>query len=81
MNPLIELTGQHFGLLTVMKYSPRKTKGSGTYWVCTCKCGRTLIVRSDNLRSGRTSQCSLCKKHGGRQSVFCEEGGEYYGVV
>ena len=70
MNKMIELTGQRFGSLTVIRYSKRKTKGKGTFWLCECKCGRKLIARSDNLRKGRTTRCSVCRKQGGRQSVF-----------
>lgn len=81
MNPIIDLTGQRFGTLTVIKYSKRKSKGKQAQWVCLCDCGKALIVRGDNLRDGRTSQCSVCRNHGGVSSVFCDEGGENYGVV
>ena len=74
-----DLTGQQFGRLKVIKYSPRKTKGSGAaQWVCECGCGRFLIVRGDNLRDGRTTQCTDCKGEdkGGMKSIFVEGFGE-----
>ena len=71
MNNMIDLTGQRFGSLTVIRYSPRKTKGNGTYWVCKCDCGQYLLVRSDNLRLGRSTKCSDC--HGaGVRSIYCK---------
>ena len=80
MNAKIELAGQRFGHLTVIKYSPRKTLHGGTYWICRCDCGRRVIVRSDNLRKGRTTKCSKCRNNTGKASVFIESG-EVYGVV
>ncbi len=74
MNTLIDLTGQRFGHLKVIEYSKRKTKGcQNTQWLCQCDCGNFLIVRSDNLRKGRTTQCSECRKSGGMRSVFVKD--------
>lgn len=74
MNGLIDLTGKRFESLTVIEYSSRKTKGChNTHWLCRCDCGNYLIVRSDNLRKGRTTQCSECRGTGGRESVFVKD--------
>ena len=70
MSKLIDLTGQEFGDLVVIRYDPRKTKHAGTYWLCRCSCGRLLLARSDNLRSGRTNRCSECRNNAGVPSVF-----------
>lgn len=70
MNKIINLIGQRFGSLQVVERSPRKTKYGGTYWICRCDCGNEVVVRSDNLRRGRTGQCSECRGHAGRRSVF-----------
>lgn len=45
--------------LSVIKYS-HKTKDSRTYWVCLCECGKTTVVRSDSLQSGRIVSCGRC---------------------
>lgn len=74
MNKKIELTGQRFGSLIVIACMPW-VEGKKTRWVCRCDCGRKLIVRSDNLRKGRTKQCSVC--HGaGCLSNFIMDGGD-----
>lgn len=73
MKQLINLTGQRFGSLMVTGRSARKTKWGGTYWICLCDCGNEVVVRSDNLRRGRTTQCSECRNGAGARSVFVKE--------
>lgn len=70
----IDLTGERFGSLTVIEYSPRKVskKHRQAHWICLCDCGNILLVRSDNLREGRSTQCSVCRRQGGKPSVFIE---------
>ena len=80
MNPKVEIGGQVFGFLTVIEHSPRNNQRQRTHWVCECRCGRKLVVRSDNLRNGRSTQCSECRGKVGRQSVFIEEG-ENHGTL
>ena len=74
MNTRIELGGQRFGALTVIKHSKKTDRSRRTYWICECDCGRRLLVRSDNLRKGRSTQCSACHNNVGRSSAFIEEG-------
>ena len=74
MNKRIELTGQRFGTLTVIEYSPRNNDRHRTHYICECDCGRKLLVRSDNLRKGKSRQCSACRNGVGRPSAFIEEG-------
>lgn len=73
---VIELSGQRFMHLTVLKYCARKSKNGSAHWICKCDCGRTLIVRSDNLRLGRTTKCGECRNGAGVLSVYCKEEGE-----
>jgi predicted SprT family Zn-dependent metalloprotease len=73
MTQVINLNGQRFGCLTVIERSDRKTKYGGTHWVCQCDCAQLVIVRSDNLRNGRTTQCSVCRGGAGIRSVFVKE--------
>ena len=73
MRSFINLTGKRFGHLLVIKRSKRRTS-SNIQWICKCECGRFLIVRGDNLRSGHSTQCGECKSRGMVRSVFIEEG-------
>lgn len=57
-----DLTGQHFGLLTVIQkeiHSDKipRSRQKGRFWVCICYCGRINSVAYCNLISGRTSSC------------------------
>jgi hypothetical protein len=56
MEKYIDLTGQRFGKLTVLRKSDEVSR-SGTLWVCSCDCGGTSIVIGQNLRKGRTKSC------------------------
>jgi len=58
---LHDLSGEIFGFLHVdcRAEQPTGTKGRLSFWNCSCRCGRTgIIVRSDDLRSGRRRKCS-----------------------
>lgn len=55
MSNFIDLTGQKFGRLTVVKRA--KNKGSCTVWECLCDCGNITAVRAYDLKIGRTKSC------------------------
>ena len=52
----VDLTGNQYGFLTVKEYN-RDTKK----WVCECKCGRKIEVKSNNLKHNNTMSCGKCK--------------------
>lgn len=53
----VDITGQRFGHLTVIKKSEKKTKDQKAWWVCRCDCGNENVVRGECLRLGRTKSC------------------------
>lgn len=55
MGKRLDLTGQRFGRLTVLR--PAENIGGRTAWVCRCDCGQETVVLTNNLRSGRTRGC------------------------
>lgn len=57
MGKFIDLTGQRFGRLTVIKRDESKPKANGVYWLCKCDCGNVTSVRSKDLRCGFTTSC------------------------
>jgi hypothetical protein len=60
----IDLTGQRFGKLTVVKRVLPNTKDRQPRWLCQCDCGGQETVRGGNLRSGNTQSCGcLILKH------------------
>ena len=52
---LIDLTGQKFGRLTVIKQVPNK--GKETCWLCKCECGKEKIILGNTLRQKTTVSC------------------------
>ena len=60
----IDLTGTTFGRLLVIAESDKIMTPNGRShisWLCKCKCGNEIIVRSDCLRNGHTVSCG-CKR-------------------
>lgn len=51
-----DLTGQEFGLLTVLSYVNIEDK-RGSHWLCQCKCGKQVVVSYQNLIQGKTTSC------------------------
>lgn len=84
----IDLTGQHFGYLTVIKETSPYISPSGrkrTQWECLCECGNKTIVKTENLRSGHTISCGCAcgridhtgEKFGRLTAIKHLNGGEY----
>lgn len=60
MSKLIDLTGQRFGRLVVVRKSDnviKRKNGTRVLWECLCDCGNTTIVCGDALKSGNTKSC------------------------
>lgn len=53
----IDLTGQKYGMLTVIEEVSSDKKYGGLYWKCKCDCGNETIVSSNSLRTGGTISC------------------------
>lgn len=58
-----DLTGQRFGLLTVIEEvaNDRELKGRCAIWECRCDCGIILTIPSNQLTSARTRSCGCAK--------------------
>lgn len=53
MRKIIDLSGQKFNRLSVIKRA--ENKGNCTMYECVCDCGKTLIVSYSNLKNGQKS--------------------------
>lgn len=56
MSRLIDLTGQRFGKLTVIRRAENNKYG-GVKWECQCDCGKIITCFSTNLRGGKAKSC------------------------
>lgn len=68
MPKLIDITGERYGRLTVIKLLPRQANGS-TRWLCRCDCGTLTEVYRCNLTRGHVTSCGcyareLATRHG-----------------
>lgn len=65
MGKFIDLTGQRFGKLTVIKEVDGYKSLSGRYvarWLCQCDCGETIVTSGNTLRSGNTKSCGCLQR-------------------
>lgn len=61
MSKMIDLTGQRFGYLTVIRRAEENTKAGKAKWVCKCDCGNESIATGRNLVSGNSTSCGCMK--------------------
>lgn len=60
----INLTGQKFGKLKVLKYVNRNKYGD-SIWLCLCDCGQQKTISNSDLKTGNTKSCGCFRvKHG-----------------
>lgn len=60
MAKAIDITYQTFGMLTAIKRAG--TRNGEVMWLCICNCGKEAVVKSDNLRYGRTRSCGCLRR-------------------
>lgn len=58
---LLDLSGQQFGRLTVIKRDGTAKNGNAT-WLCKCSCGQLVTVDSYRLRHGITVSCGCYRR-------------------
>lgn len=61
---LIEISGQKFGRLLVLKKGPVSKRG-GSHWLCRCDCGNETIAVGSCLRRGTRLSCGCLKREWG----------------
>lgn len=59
--PAIDLTGQVFGRLTVIKRVKNSNDGHAR-WECQCECGNIVTVSSNVLKKGNTKSCGCLNR-------------------
>lgn len=59
MTKLVDLTGQRFGRLIVIRRSPSSKRVN---WLCQCDCGGECSPTTYCLRSGRTQSCGCIQR-------------------
>lgn len=65
---IIDLTGQRFGMLTVLHRGEDRYLKNGIRritWHCKCDCGKEVDVMTLNLQSKHTYSCGCARKNNG----------------
>ena len=52
---VIDLSGKKYGNLTVIRRID--SEDERILWECKCRCGNSIVVRGDHLKSGRVRSC------------------------
>lgn len=65
---LIDITGQRFGLLTVLSKSDYQG-GDGVYWNVRCDCGTEKVVSGHAMRRGEIISCGCSKRSNGEMTI------------
>lgn len=74
--PIINLTGQKFGRLTVFRLDDFQTVGGHARWMCICDCGTFKVTESSRLRKGDVKSCGcLSREVGQRNRAACTKHG------
>lgn len=61
MSRPVDITGQVFGRLTVLRPAPKGERFGESRWFCRCECGTEVRVRTHALKFGNTRSCG-CKR-------------------
>lgn len=68
--PAVDMTGQVFGRLTVVRRAGARSAGRGkgqAIWLCSCTCGGAIEVRRDHLIAGNNKSCGCVARNSFRR--------------
>jgi hypothetical protein len=61
MSKVIDLVGERYGRLVLLKRYPNYRKRN-SYYLCVCDCGFNHFASMDNIRSGAVASCGCLRK-------------------
>lgn len=76
MSHLIDMTGQRFGMMTVIEKMPPKPKAKEAYWRCRCDCGNERVVTRGALIRGYGRSCG-CVRSEKMELVYIKNDPDY----
>lgn len=69
MSEPIDITGQVFNKLTVIRYDHIGNFGR-SYWLCRCTCGREKVISRSSLIDGSTKSCGCIPVGGHKELIY-----------
>lgn len=79
MGKPIDLTGQKFGRLTIIRRSYPNDKFQNVRWLCKCECDKETIISGNQLKSGNTRSCGCLRNE--KRRVRIDLTGEKFGKL
>lgn len=71
MSKLVDITGQRFGKLIVIKRADSDQCGNAK-WLCRCDCGNEVTARGLDLRKGDRKSCGCARRRSSVEERYCE---------
>jgi hypothetical protein len=68
MKEPIDLTGERFGRLTVLRREEKRPGAHTAYWTCQCDCGTVKSVSTTALKGGYSQSCGCLRRELRRNS-------------
>lgn len=81
MSNLIDLTGQRFSRLFVIRRLPKGTDKKRTVWECQCDCGTIKLIKGVALRRGEVKSCGCLLDDSGKLYNFKDITGMIFGKL
>jgi len=75
----LDITGQRYGRLTVIKEVKSDTQHSR--WLCRCDCGNEITTYMNRLRNGSAKSCGCLRKERSRQATTIDLTGKRFGKL
>lgn len=54
--------GNHYGRLTVIRLTSKRSSDGSALWLCRCACGTLAVVNGIDLRAGNTKSCGCLQR-------------------
>lgn len=69
MGRFIDLTGQKFGMWTVLEKTDERDASGNIKWKCQCECGNIKEIDTGSLMSGNTQSCGCINYSIGEKNI------------
>jgi hypothetical protein len=79
VSKILDLVGQRFGRLMVIKRV--ENKGKQTRYLCRCDCGKEKIFYTTNLMRGLSTSCGCFRKEKSKERQFVDLTGQQFGQL
>lgn len=73
MPPLIDITGQTFGRLTVLGRGSNNDQGHPK-WLCRCQCGQEAVATAPDLKRGKQQSCGCLRRERSPKNAIITHG-------